>query len=44
MFEDLPVLFVEDWSEINQELLDDTIEKLKNKDKRKYFLLVISIA
>jgi hypothetical protein len=29
MFEDLPVLFVEDWSQINQKLLDDTIEKFK---------------
>jgi hypothetical protein len=30
MFKDLPVLFVEDWSDINQQLLDDTIEKFKN--------------
>jgi len=30
MFEDLPVLFVEDWSQINQKMLDDTIEKFKN--------------
>jgi hypothetical protein len=30
MFKDLPVLFVEDWSDINQQLLDETIEKFKN--------------
>ena len=30
LFEDLPVLFVEDWTQINQELLDNTIEKFKN--------------
>lgn len=30
MFKDLPVLFVNDWSDINQQLLDDTIEKFKN--------------
>jgi hypothetical protein len=30
MFKDLPVLFVDDWSDINQQLLDDTIEKFKN--------------
>ena len=30
MFKDLPVLFVEDWSDINQQLLDDTIERFKN--------------
>jgi len=30
MFEDLPVLFVNDWKNINQKLLDDTIEKFKN--------------
>ena len=30
MFKDLPVLFVEDWSDINQQLLDDIIEKFKN--------------
>jgi hypothetical protein len=31
MFEDLPVLIVNDWREINQELLDSTIELFKNK-------------
>jgi hypothetical protein len=31
MFEDLPVLFVNDWSDINQKLLDDTIELFKTK-------------
>lgn len=31
MFGDLPVLNVKDWSDINQQLLDDTIEKFKNK-------------
>lgn len=31
MFEDLPVLIVNDWKEINQELLDNTIELFKNK-------------
>ena len=30
MFKDLPILFVDDWSDINQQLLDDTIEKFKN--------------
>ena len=30
MFRDLPVLFVNDWGDINQQLLDDTIEKFKN--------------
>ena len=30
MFKDLPVLFVNDWTDINQQLLDDTIEKFKN--------------
>lgn len=30
MFRDLPVLFVNDWTDINQQLLDDTIEKFKN--------------
>lgn len=30
MFKDLPVLFVEDWTDITQQLLDDTIEKFKN--------------
>jgi len=30
MFEDLPVLFVNDWKDINQQLLDDTIERFKN--------------
>ena len=29
MFKDLPVLFVEDWDKITQQLLDDTIEKFK---------------
>ena len=32
MFEDLPVLIVNDWSEINRELLDKTIEKFKTID------------
>jgi hypothetical protein len=31
MFEDLPVLNVNNWSDINEKLLDDTIEKFKNK-------------
>jgi len=31
MFEDLPVLIVNDWSEINQALLDKTIEAFKNR-------------
>jgi hypothetical protein len=31
LFEDLPVLFVNDWKDITQKLLDDTIEKFKNK-------------
>jgi hypothetical protein len=31
MFEDLPVLIVNDWRDINQELLDNTIELFKNK-------------
>ena len=30
MFKDLPILFVDDWSDINQQLLDDTNEKFKN--------------
>jgi hypothetical protein len=30
MFKDLPVLFVDDWTDINQKILDDTIEKFKN--------------
>lgn len=30
MFEGLPVLFVDDWKEINQTLLDNTIEKFKH--------------
>ena len=30
MFEDLPVLIVNDWSDITQTLLDDTINKFKN--------------
>ena len=29
MFEDLPVLIVDDWKQINQKLLDDTITKFK---------------
>jgi hypothetical protein len=39
MFEDLPVLMVNDWREINQELLNNTIKKFKtthfNYDKLK---------
>lgn len=31
MFEDLPVLNVDKWSDINQKLLDDTIERFKTK-------------
>ena len=31
MFEDLPVLIVGEWSDITRELLDDTIDKFKNK-------------
>jgi hypothetical protein len=31
MFEDLPVLNVENWTDINQKLLDDTIERFKTK-------------
>lgn len=31
MFEDLPVLIVNDWRDINQQLLDTTIELFKNK-------------
>jgi glycosyltransferase involved in cell wall biosynthesis len=31
LFEDLPVLFVNDWKDVNQQLLDDTIEKFKNR-------------
>lgn len=30
LFEGLPVLFVNDWKDIDQQLLDDTIEKFKN--------------
>ena len=30
IFKDLPVLFVEDWTDITQELLDYTIQKFKN--------------
>jgi hypothetical protein len=30
LFEDLPVLFVNDWKDINQQLLDDTMERFKN--------------
>ena len=32
MFEDLPVLIVNEWSEITRELLDKTIENFKNTD------------
>lgn len=31
LFEDLPVLIVEYWHQINQKLLDDTIENFKNR-------------
>jgi hypothetical protein len=31
LFEDLPVLLVNDWSEVTQELLDKTIEDFKNR-------------
>jgi len=31
MFEDLPVLIIEEWSDINEKLLEDTIEKFKNQ-------------
>lgn len=31
MFEDLPVLFVSDWKEVTQELLDNTIKEFQNK-------------
>ena len=31
LFEDLPVLFVNDWKDVNQQLLDDTIEQFKNR-------------
>jgi hypothetical protein len=31
MFEDLPVLNVENWTDINKKLLDDTIERFKTK-------------
>ena len=30
MFEDLPVLIVNDWSDINQNLLENTLTKFKN--------------
>jgi hypothetical protein len=30
MFSDLPVLIVNDWSEISQELLDNTLTNFKN--------------
>ena len=30
MFEDLPVLIVEEWSDINKKLLDDILEKFKH--------------
>jgi hypothetical protein len=32
MFEDLPVLIVNDWSEVTEELLKSTIENFKNKE------------
>ncbi len=32
MFEDLPVLIVNDWKQINQKLLDETIEKFKTRE------------
>jgi hypothetical protein len=32
LFKDLPVLIVQNWSDINQELLDNTIELFKNKE------------
>jgi hypothetical protein len=32
LYEDLPVLIVEEWSDITQELLDKTIEDFKNKN------------
>lgn len=31
MFEDLPVLIVNDWKQVTQKLLDDTIEEFKSK-------------
>jgi hypothetical protein len=31
LFENLPVLIIDDWGNISQELLDNTIEKYKNK-------------
>ena len=31
LFNDLPVLIVEDWSEINQELLENTIKDFRNR-------------
>jgi hypothetical protein len=31
LYEDLPVLIVKDWSEINQSLLNDTVKSFKNK-------------
>ena len=37
LFKDLPVLLVEKWSDINQELLDKTIEKFKFKFLNKEF-------
>ena len=33
MFEDLPVLIVNDWREITRALLDTTIQSFKNKNK-----------
>jgi hypothetical protein len=32
LFEDLPVLLVNDWSDVTQELLDKTIEDFKNRE------------
>jgi hypothetical protein len=32
LFEDLPVLIVNNWSDINQELLDRTINNFKSKN------------
>ena len=32
LYEGLPVLFVNDWDEITQELLDKTIEEFRNKE------------
>ena len=35
MFEDLPILIVNDWNQITKELLENTIEKFKNKNFKK---------